>query len=535
MKHQLIGEDESSYHVHDGEKNFLVAKTGLKEDLHAKIKGLPKYAAGGIVEGGDEEKDWSDYKPKYSKEQLENIGSKKLWEANTDTFKKDSEFFAANPDYDPNAYRPVTSKEETEKLLKGNRMLPEHKKAAEYYGLIPKVEAPAPVAIEEPAVADPAAPAVAPQVAPAQAPAGPNFYGQLQANTKKQADAIMGMADIQSKQALQQAEILEQSAMPEMQKQLQDRLQELETERVEVKKEIDAFRNAGAQEKIDPNRVWNNMSTGNKILATIGIILGGAGGGASGRNMALDVLDGAIDRDIKAQQANIDKKNSLYQINLARYKDATSAQQATYLQLNALTQGKIAALAARSQSELAKVNAQQMIAELENRNLAVGQQLYNAQAARAAGSVHPLANKIQALPENVRAQAWKELGVLRGLENAEKNIPQIMADSFKNSRVGEKAMSPFQSAELQKSTGVKLFTIVKSIVGEKMTDADVHNMVDPFVSGWTRNEKTNTKMTKDLMHLVRGKVSENTPVLTEFGLIPRQVNPAELGMVKRGK
>ncbi len=59
--------------------------------------------------------------------------------------------------------------------------------------------------------------------------------------------------------------------------------------------------------EVDPDRWWNNKSTGGKILAGVGMFLGGVGGGAqgTGRNVALEVMNKAIDDDMRAQSANI--------------------------------------------------------------------------------------------------------------------------------------------------------------------------------------------------------------------------------------
>lgn len=66
--------------------------------------------------------------------------------------------------------------------------------------------------------------------------------------------------------------------------------------------------NAAAAEQIDPDRWWNSKSTGGKILAGIGMVLGGAGGGlqGTGRNPALEVMNKAIDDDMAAQRHHID-------------------------------------------------------------------------------------------------------------------------------------------------------------------------------------------------------------------------------------
>jgi len=66
--------------------------------------------------------------------------------------------------------------------------------------------------------------------------------------------------------------------------------------------------NAAAAQQIDPDRWWNNKSTGGKILAGIGMVLGGMGGGlqGTGRNPAMEVMNKAIDDDMNAQRHHID-------------------------------------------------------------------------------------------------------------------------------------------------------------------------------------------------------------------------------------
>jgi len=59
--------------------------------------------------------------------------------------------------------------------------------------------------------------------------------------------------------------------------------------------------------RVDPNKFWNERSTGDKILAGISIFLGGLGAGAGGQNTALKIIDDAIARDINAQEFNIEQ------------------------------------------------------------------------------------------------------------------------------------------------------------------------------------------------------------------------------------
>jgi hypothetical protein len=63
---------------------------------------------------------------------------------------------------------------------------------------------------------------------------------------------------------------------------------------------------------VDSGRLWNNKSTGDKIMTGFAVILGGLGGtlARDGTNVGLDLVEKAIDRDIDEQKANIAKKGT---------------------------------------------------------------------------------------------------------------------------------------------------------------------------------------------------------------------------------
>lgn len=86
---------------------------------------------------------------------------------------------------------------------------------------------------------------------------------------------------------------------------------------------------------IDPSRKWNSMGTGNKIIAAISIALSGMGSKwTGGRNMALEVIDNAINRDIDAQKQNKSNKMSMYQKLIEQGKsdlEATTLLKSMYL------------------------------------------------------------------------------------------------------------------------------------------------------------------------------------------------------------
>jgi len=92
---------------------------------------------------------------------------------------------------------------------------------------------------------------------------------------------------------------------------------------------IDDAYKAASKGKIDPNDYWKTKDadgnvtddgTGKKIMAGIGMIFSGFGQGASGAagiaapNMAMMVIDKAIDRNIDAQKANLAQANNMFRM-----------------------------------------------------------------------------------------------------------------------------------------------------------------------------------------------------------------------------
>ena len=64
-----------------------------------------------------------------------------------------------------------------------------------------------------------------------------------------------------------------------------------------------------------------------------------------------------------------------------------------------------------------------------------------------------------------------------------------------------------------------LFPIIKSIVGEKMTDSDARILIKSQLPNLTDSEATKRKKLDDLKSKLSGKIAERTPRLTGFGII----------------
>lgn len=137
-----------------------------------------------------------------------------------------------------------------------------------------------------------------------------------------------------------------------------------------------------ANNKVDPNRYWSQKSTGGKIAAGIGLLLGGISSGLTGRaNPALDVIQNAIKEDVQAQRDNQTTNMNLYKMGLQKYKDRQAAEDYATLHSNTLAQGMLQVAANKSAIPAAKNSANMAISQLGLQNIQLRTNLAMQQAA----------------------------------------------------------------------------------------------------------------------------------------------------------
>ena len=170
---------------------------------------------------------------------------------------------------------------------------------------------------------------------PPPPPPGPSFptvpgvgglgmFGNTTANVAQQQRAITGLSQAEAEKSRVASETLAAQAEDKTnqenyrQKALSD-----------VNAEADKLREDILNTKIDPNRLWRDQSAGQHAASMVGIILGGIGAGMSrGPNMALDVINRLIDRDVNAQTAELGKKQNALSFLMQKYNNLDHAQQA---------------------------------------------------------------------------------------------------------------------------------------------------------------------------------------------------------------
>lgn len=159
--------------------------------------------------------------------------------------------------------------------------------------------------------------------------------------------------------------------------------------------------------KVDPNRLWNKASTGQKIVggifAGLGLALGGIGAGMTkGPNYAMEIIQSAINRDIDAQKEEIqnakDGAAELAKISKAKYgREMDMAEFETRSRMDAYNYAlaQVDAVAKSHDTGINTANAdllrQQLAGEAGQQKLGLAQQVYGVnrakeQAAAAAGN-----------------------------------------------------------------------------------------------------------------------------------------------------
>lgn len=226
--------------------------------------------------------------------------------------------------------------------------------------------------------------------------------GDLKAIYDTQTKGLQQEAAAQQERFKAEAKLQQDFADQQMQQQ-----QIYEQKRSELDNELNSIYEKTKSGQIDPNRFWNNQSSGNRIMASVAVALGALGSAITGgKNDALDVIQAQINRDIDAQKAELGQKNNLLSFNLNRLGNMQAAENATRLQQMSVVQAQLQAAAAKSGNKLAQAKLNQALAAYAMDKV---EPLKAAQAQQAA--IRELsggnASSFENVPEEVKKRAVK--------------------------------------------------------------------------------------------------------------------------------
>lgn len=213
--------------------------------------------------------------------------------------------------------------------------------------------------------------ATPPAQGPSPASSGPSLGAQTQLPPQGQGLDIMaaydkGLQGINTQATAEQAIAKDQAVIQqknaEAQAQLNQHFEEVsKASDDEYQKLVKDY----ADHPVIANRVWADKSTAGKISTSIGLILGGIGGGLLGQeNPALKNLNMQIDRDVDAQKANLGRTQNLLSANYQHFHNLKDAADATRIGLASIAASELQGAALKQGGPLAKAKAQQATSDL---------------------------------------------------------------------------------------------------------------------------------------------------------------------------
>lgn len=244
--------------------------------------------------------------------------------------------------------------------------------------------------------------------------------GQQQEFEKGQAAATKNIADVQ--QGAANKEMMIPSAYATMAK---------------YNEQDQALEKAYADKTIDPQRLLHKMGTGSKIATGIGMILSGMGAATTGQpNLAIKVLDDAINRDIDSQKEDKSQAMNLWKMNREKLGSEQAANLATRNQILSSATAQLQSAQTLAQNPANKLRAQQAINQIKQEM--IGNNLRRSLLTQPAQGAHPgqASNLSGADPAMLVNDMIKEPGEkakameeIRKRQNINRN-GQAMADAF---------------------------------------------------------------------------------------------------------
>ncbi len=250
-------------------------------------------------------------------------------------------------------------------------------------------------------------------------PAGTDMMGALNNMT----GGIQGQANAEGDLGKQHAALAEQQ-QANIQKTHNEFIQDSHAVLQDFNHLVDDAKN----DRIDPNRFWNNKSDLGKVSSAIGLILGGMGRGLTGKdNPAMQFMNSQIDRDVDAQKSNMANRNNIMHALQQQYgniKDASNMTRAFYAEMYS---SKLEEAAAKTSDPMAKARAQQAIGQIQMQYGPIVQETMLRQAlmqGAAKGNIAPEKLVSHLVPKEHQEAVYKELERAQNATQNEQNVLQ---------------------------------------------------------------------------------------------------------------
>jgi hypothetical protein len=275
--------------------------------------------------------------------------------------------------------------------------------------------------------------------------------------------------------------------------------------------------------KLNPNQYLENMSTPGKIGTAIGMILSGAGSGLTGQsNMAMDILNKQIDRDIQGQLNAQGVQDTLLKTNQEDFKNMNDALTMTRLNMLDIYKNKIDQIAGQNASPLAQARAQQLKGQLDLQAAPLMQQMSLRQAAfrgMKSGNIDPSMIIQYAAPEKDREHLMTSLQHMQNDTQALDNLRETAQQVRKVNTLENRVMNPLESKrQVDALIEPTLGKLTKDTEG-RVTPTDLET-IRPLFHQVGDDAKTDALKQQKLDEFVSSKM--NYPDLAPYGIRPKQ-------------
>lgn len=356
-----------------------------------------------------------------------------------------------------------------------------------------------------------------PQQMNEMAQANDTAMGNYMKGYQEQRKGIEQEAQAQGQLGQAQANIAQEQIQQQQNfmKHAQDSYNELDQERKALVNDVKS-------NLINPNHYMENMSAVGKAGTMIGMLLSGLGAGAAGQsNMAMDVLNKQIDRDIKAQADNLNTRDTLLKANLQQFGNMHDAMNMTRIMQADIYKTKIEEQAAKSQNPIVQAKAQQMMGQLDMQMAPLMQQMSLRQAAfkgMKQGNVEPSMIIQYVAPEKDRPALMKDLGDMKELEKTKDNIMSAFDQVNNLMHSPERITHPIDTQrKIDAIKGAVIPGLSKATAG-RFTEQD-SQFIDKIFPSTLEGEGATKTNRQQLDKLTSEKA--NFPALEPYGIRPK--------------
>lgn len=237
-----------------------------------------------------------------------------------------------------------------------------------------------------------------------------NGYGLMQQGLYDEAQAVGRQGRAESS-ALQLAAKQQQ----EQQQRFEEKYQQLNEQRAHFVQDLQ-------DGHIEPNHYWSNLGTAGKVGTVVGLILGGLGAGPNGENQAINFFKDQINRDVKAQEFEMEKKNNLLKYNQQEFGNLHDATNMTRVMMADAIDLQLRKAAANAKDPMAQARLLQAAGQLQThyaplfQEAARKQALQHSIAAGTTSAYDQAAQQIALLPEKQQDKAAESLGKIKELD-----------------------------------------------------------------------------------------------------------------------